>query len=68
MEVIAFINTLVFILSYLANILSSSYVKSDGEWLAKCIIQGFFISPIEALPEISVTDIVSDLIECQVLY
>lgn len=47
--------------------MSSAYVKSDGEWLAKCIIQGFFISPIEALPEISVTDIVSDLTECQVL-
>ncbi|KAL2678565.1 hypothetical protein Neosp_009313 [[Neocosmospora] mangrovei] len=34
-----------------------AYVKSNGEWLARCIIQGFFIAPIEALPEISVTDI-----------
>jgi len=37
---------------------TSAYVKSDGEWLAKCIVQGFFNAPIEALPEISVTDIV----------
>ncbi|KAK4937831.1 hypothetical protein LTR10_021634 [Elasticomyces elasticus] len=36
---------------------TSAYVKSDGEWLAKCIVQGFFNAPIEALPEISVTDI-----------
>lgn len=39
----------------------SAYVTSNGEWIAKCILQGFFISPIEALPEISVTDIVSAL-------
>ncbi|KAM0418791.1 hypothetical protein ACHAPT_012301 [Fusarium lateritium] len=51
-------------LTYLISILGaigtsiwSAHVKSNGEWLAKCIIQGFFISPIEALPEISVTDI-----------
>ncbi|KAH7205804.1 major facilitator superfamily domain-containing protein [Fusarium redolens] len=51
-------------LTYLISILGaigtsiwSAYVRSNGEWLAKCIIQGFFISPIEALPEISVTDI-----------
>lgn len=37
----------------------SAYVTSNGEWIAKCILQGFFIAPIEALPEISVTDIVS---------
>ncbi|RKL44084.1 hypothetical protein BFJ72_g3817 [Fusarium proliferatum] len=34
-----------------------AYVSSNGEWIAKCIIQGFFIAPIEALPEISITDI-----------
>ncbi|KAG5750224.1 hypothetical protein H9Q70_007137 [Fusarium xylarioides] len=51
-------------LTYLISILGaigtsiwSAYVTSNGEWLAKCIVQGFFISPIEALPEISVTDI-----------
>jgi len=37
----------------------SAYVKSNGEWIAKCIIQGFLLAPIEALPEISITDIVS---------
>lgn len=38
--------------------LNSAYVKSNGEWIARCILMGFFIAPIEALPEISVTDIV----------
>ncbi|KAM0363044.1 hypothetical protein ACHAO7_010945 [Fusarium culmorum] len=51
-------------LTYLISILGtictsiwSAYVSSNGEWIAKCIIQGFFAAPIEALPEISVTDI-----------
>ncbi|KAF2260877.1 putative MFS transporter [Lojkania enalia] len=35
----------------------SAYVKSNGEWIARCIMMGFFIAPIEALPEISVTDV-----------
>ncbi|KAH8690710.1 putative MFS transporter [Talaromyces proteolyticus] len=34
-----------------------AYVKSNGEWIAKCILQGFFTAPIEALPELSVTDL-----------
>ncbi|KAF4497549.1 hypothetical protein FAGAP_6279 [Fusarium agapanthi] len=34
-----------------------AHVSSNGEWIAKCIIQGFFIAPIEALPEVSITDI-----------
>ncbi|QPC71120.1 hypothetical protein HYE68_001872 [Fusarium pseudograminearum] len=34
-----------------------AYVSSNGEWIAKCIIQGFFVAPIESLPEMSVTDI-----------
>ncbi|KAH6951526.1 major facilitator superfamily domain-containing protein [Fusarium avenaceum] len=53
-------------LTYLISILGaiviltcscSAHVSSNGEWIAKCIIQGFFIAPIEALPEISITDI-----------
>ncbi|KAG5746272.1 hypothetical protein H9Q70_011035 [Fusarium xylarioides] len=51
-------------LTYLLSVLGaigtsvwSAYVSSNGEWIAKCIIQGFFIAPIEALPEISITDI-----------
>ena len=38
---------------------SSAYVKSNGEWTARCVLMGFFIAPIEALPEITVTDVVS---------
>ncbi|KAM0350573.1 hypothetical protein ACHAPU_003057 [Fusarium lateritium] len=51
-------------LTYLISVLGaigtsvwSAHVSSNGEWIAKCIIQGFFVAPIEALPEISVTDI-----------
>ncbi|KAG7405162.1 putative MFS-type transporter [Fusarium oxysporum f. sp. rapae] len=51
-------------LTYLLSVLGaigtsvwSAYVSSNGEWIAKCIIHGFFIAPIEALPEISITDI-----------
>lgn len=37
----------------------SPYTRSDGEWIAKNIVAGFFGAPIEALPEVSVTDVVS---------
>ncbi|KAI9373189.1 MFS general substrate transporter [Aspergillus egyptiacus] len=35
----------------------SPFVKSNGEWIARSIMTGFFIAPIEALPEVSVTDV-----------
>lgn len=41
---------------------NSAYVKSNGEWLARSIVQGFFLAPIESLPEVSVTDVVRVLI------
>ncbi|KAH8811147.1 major facilitator superfamily domain-containing protein [Xylogone sp. PMI_703] len=41
----------------LISIQETAYVKSNGEWIAKSIVQGFFVSPIEALPEISVTEL-----------
>lgn len=37
----------------------SAHVSSNEQWIAKCIVQGFFVAPIEALPEVCVTDIVS---------
>jgi len=37
----------------------SPYCKGSGQWYAKNIIQGFFGSPIEALPEVSVTAVAS---------
>ena len=45
----------------LKKLRDSPYVKSDGEWLARSVLQGFFTAPIEALPEITVTDVVSAL-------
>jgi MFS family permease len=38
----------------------SPSTHSEGEWIAMNIIAGFFGAPIEALPEVSVTDVVSD--------
>ncbi|KAH7009089.1 major facilitator superfamily domain-containing protein [Microdochium trichocladiopsis] len=50
---------LISILGAIGTSVWSAHITSNGEWLAKCILQGFFIAPIEALPEISVTDIAS---------
>ncbi|GAB1212822.1 hypothetical protein ATERTT37_001970 [Aspergillus terreus] len=36
---------------------SAPYIKSNGEWIGRSILCGFFIAPIEALPEVSVTDV-----------
>ena len=33
------------------------YAHSNGQWIAKNILGGFFAAPIEALPELSVTDV-----------
>ncbi|KAI8404638.1 hypothetical protein FOFC_02585 [Fusarium oxysporum] len=35
----------------------SAHVSSNEQWIAKCIVQGFFVAPIEALPEVCITDI-----------
>ncbi|KAF1834114.1 MFS transporter-like protein [Decorospora gaudefroyi] len=45
------------VLGALGTSIWSAYVKSNGEWIARCIVMGFFVSPVEALPEISVTDV-----------
>jgi MFS family permease len=41
----------------LAFTLWGAYAKGNGQWIAKNILGGFFASPIEALPEISVADV-----------
>jgi MFS family permease len=35
----------------------SPYTHGNGQWIAKNILGGFFAAPIEALPELSVTDV-----------
>lgn len=35
----------------------SPYTNGNGQWIAKNILGGFFAAPIEALPELSVTDV-----------
>lgn len=51
----------VYLFSILATMLIqiwAPYTKSNGQWIANKILQGFFGAPIESLCEISVTDIV----------
>ncbi|KAK7215766.1 hypothetical protein V2G26_003769 [Clonostachys chloroleuca] len=48
---------LISILGGIGTSVWSAYITSNGQWIAKCILQGFFIAPIEALPEIAITDI-----------
>ncbi|KAG4279596.1 hypothetical protein FPRO04_13574 [Fusarium proliferatum] len=48
--------TISLICQSLAQVFGGNY-KSDRDGNAKCIIQGFFVAPIEALPEVCVTDI-----------
>lgn len=35
----------------------SPYAKGNGQWIARNLITGFIASPIEALPETSITDV-----------
>jgi len=51
-------------LAYLISILGvtgitlwSPYVKTNGEWIARSILLGFFGGPYDALPEVSIADI-----------
>ncbi|KAI3560790.1 major facilitator superfamily domain-containing protein [Fusarium oxysporum f. sp. albedinis] len=49
---------LTFLISTLGAIVRPlAHVSSNEQWIAKCIVQGFFVAPIEALPEVCVTDI-----------
>ncbi|KAK4183147.1 putative transporter [Podospora australis] len=50
----------VYLISTLATVplmVWTAYSKSGGEWYAHRLILGFFCSPIEALPEVSVPDL-----------
>ncbi|GIC92654.1 putative MFS transporter [Aspergillus udagawae] len=41
----------------LATLIWGPYVRSNGEWIGRSILSGFFVAPIEALPEVTVTDV-----------
>lgn len=45
------------LLATMAIMIWAPYTKSNGQWIANKILQGFFGAPIESLCEISVTDI-----------
>ncbi|KAB8416411.1 hypothetical protein FH972_024930 [Carpinus fangiana] len=51
-------------LTYIVSLLAltaisvwAPYCRSEGQWYARSILFGFFAAPIEALPELSVTDL-----------
>ncbi|PYH46621.1 putative serine/threonine protein kinase ENV7 [Aspergillus saccharolyticus JOP 1030-1] len=49
-------------LTYIASLVgilvcSYPYIHTNGQWIARSIISGFFTAPIEALPEVTVTDV-----------
>lgn len=46
-------------LVYVDTDYDSPYIHTNGQWIARSILSGFFTAPIEALPEITVTDVVS---------
>ncbi|KAL2004918.1 hypothetical protein VTN00DRAFT_2768 [Thermoascus crustaceus] len=45
------------LLGVLAMTMWGPYAPTNGQWIARNILLGFFTAPIEALPEISVTDV-----------
>ncbi|KAL7420325.1 hypothetical protein Q5752_005294 [Cryptotrichosporon argae] len=50
----------IFLTSLLGNVgmcMWMPYIKSEGEWIANKILQGFFVTPIESLVEIAITDL-----------
>ncbi|KAE8354139.1 putative MFS transporter [Aspergillus coremiiformis] len=45
------------LLGMMGTLIWSPYVTNNGQWIGRSILTGFFTAPIEALPEITVTDI-----------
>ncbi|KAL1985733.1 hypothetical protein VTN96DRAFT_7481 [Rasamsonia emersonii] len=48
---------LISVLGVLAMTMWGPYGLTEGQWIARNILLGFFTAPIEALPEITVTDV-----------
>ncbi|RMY99438.1 hypothetical protein D0860_08295 [Hortaea werneckii] len=48
---------LISIAATLALTMWGPYAASNGQWIAKNVLGGFFSAPIEALPEVSVSDV-----------
>ncbi|PYH94799.1 putative MFS transporter [Aspergillus ellipticus CBS 707.79] len=41
----------------LGTLVWGPYIHTNGQWIARSILSGFFTAPIEALPEVTVTDV-----------
>ncbi|KAL1967169.1 hypothetical protein VTN77DRAFT_3460 [Rasamsonia byssochlamydoides] len=48
---------LISVLGVLAMTMWGPYGLTEGQWIARNILLGFFAAPIEALPEVTVTDV-----------
>ncbi|KAI7369184.1 MFS general substrate transporter [Hortaea werneckii] len=48
---------LISVAATLALTMWGPYAASNGQWIAKNVLGGFFSAPIEALPEVSVSDV-----------
>lgn len=44
-------------LGVMAFTMWAPYAQNNGQWIARCILAGFFGAPVDALPEITVADL-----------
>ncbi|KAE8151050.1 major facilitator superfamily domain-containing protein [Aspergillus avenaceus] len=44
-------------ISSMIGMLVIPYITTNGQWIGRSILSGFFTAPVEALPEITVTDV-----------
>ncbi|KAJ1323757.1 MFS transporter DHA1 family multidrug resistance protein [Microdochium nivale] len=49
---------LVSVLGAIATSVWGAHISSNGAWIAKCLVQGFIVAPVESLPETSITDVI----------
>lgn len=50
---------LISIVGTIACLVWAPYCRGNAQWIGKSIVSGILAAPIEALPEVSVTDVVS---------
>ncbi|KAB8232673.1 putative MFS transporter [Aspergillus alliaceus] len=48
---------IVSLIGMMGTLIWGPYIKNNGQWIGRSILSGFFTSPVEALPEITVTDV-----------
>ncbi|KAE8308351.1 putative MFS transporter [Aspergillus transmontanensis] len=48
---------LISLIGMIGTLIWGPFITSNGQWIARSVVTGFFLAPIEALPEITVTDV-----------